>query len=346
MLNFNFHKDSPLPQRANDNVVLDRGQFYLDVIDFLSGRKTVNMDPFTYSQPNSSTDPTNGAFYWAKFLESNQHYYLKKAEIKLIENNTSKISQLLANVTKVIELGPGSRDSVVNKTIPFLASLPKKERYTAIELCEQYLTEGKSEIMAAFDKLQVNTIHDDFYDCLFDQRFTPNTAVLCLGNTLANVPENPGTKIPLNLINKLTSLNQSMAAGSKLIIGLDCNQDEESIFAAYDHGDFQEHNRALIHLINREFPTASLNPKLFDIDLHWCPEIHRLSISLVSQIDQIAHIYDQDVYIPQGKKLHVTSSYKFPVKLFKSIAKMSGFKIIKCLADSNKQSAIYILESS
>src|SRR3990167_10750498 len=101
-------------------------QTFNDYYKFLTTTEGADILPYTYLSSGDS---------YEKLIKDCKDYYLFDDEVALIKNNHHKLKHYLSEITNIIEIGPGSKHTVINKTIPILQYAQNLESYLPIDLC-------------------------------------------------------------------------------------------------------------------------------------------------------------------------------------------------------------------
>lgn len=74
-----------------------------------------------------------GDDFFGQLIENNKNYYPYHSEIKLINNNQALFSRILGTNKNIVEIGPESKESINNKTIPLIKNLQNVKSYIAVD---------------------------------------------------------------------------------------------------------------------------------------------------------------------------------------------------------------------
>lgn len=316
---------------------------------FLMGETSVDLMPYIYSDDPNGMYQKKGSEMWNKLITEEPNYYLYKNEADLIADKGSEISKMIfkENFEKpvIVDLGPGSEGSVRKKSIPFLDAFHKTYRGIAchmpIEISTSFLKKTEELVRQRFPFTHIRGLEENFYDLQTPLEKHNNRISLFPGATIGNNPEEFGKPSWTKTIRSLKNLKQVVGKNGFLVIGYDANNDEDSLMKAYDNPHLHNHVMYLLDRICWEFPELGLQRNQFECSVEWVADEHRISYYAVAQSDMIV----DGIAIPEGKKLHIGSSFKYPVAVFENIARQAGYEPIDYVTDDQERMVLHILKA-
>lgn len=316
-----------------------------------------NLSSFMYGEPEYEGDQVQGANIYNELLKNPDYYhYFEGLQIKSDEAQAFIPAFVTANNSaQVIDLGPGPRNSVLNKAIPFLKPLKNAGLligYTAVDNNRLYLDDARDEVSRAFPGLLVSTMHLDF-ERLAEAETNPfeehrNPVFLLLGNIFGNFAscDEKGRAFDENYFNPLAIkflenvFDITSKKGGKLVVGIDCNQDETTRQAAYDNDVTRKWVKNLLHRMERdggvEFSNG-LDLENFDVFSRYNHKTSCQEIGLTLKSDQSISFEGTKFSFSKGTEWHIWNSNKFPPDLAEEMLKSVGFKIYKRSLDNKVQ---------
>ena len=216
-----------------------RDVFCRDVWDLFSNTKSGHLGEWMFSVPEFEDDDVKGASYWNRCIEESNDYYPYQNEILMIENFQHEISRLVDDSKMVVEFGPGSKEAVINKSIPMLKHVQNLEEYIAIDCCKEFLKETADLIRHYLPNVKYHPFHCDFADI----RITNGDFIaFSFGTTISNVEGSPYKVFDIKkFVEQLKLFRNTLVADSLFFISQDTNQNSESMHNSYYHPLQQKH---------------------------------------------------------------------------------------------------------
>lgn len=316
--------------------------FRRDVDLLFSGLTPNNFIDYLYSLPKFDGDDVRGAELFDMWC-SDDAYYNRHVETEVIEKNVMKIAKNVRASSLVIELGPGSVTPVRKKTVPLLSQMPNLKAYVAIDKCKDYLKSAKTWIAYKLPSISLRT-YNAYFDELSDIVYpADNMSFFMFGNTLFNFPLQSATDKFSPIRNFLKQVHNSLLSGY-FVIGYDCNEDLDSLMAAYDNQLNAAFTLNVFHQMRRDL-NMDINPDLFDFYCNWNQEHYCLNMGAIATQSQIVTLGNKSYTVEKGQKLHMWNSYKIPTSIFSKIADEAGFSTKAVYRDEHKRIAVHVLEA-
>lgn len=301
-----------------------------------------NFIEYLYSLPNSEDDVVRGAELFDTWC-ADERYYIRPQEIEVIQTNAAKIADILADTSVVVELGPGSIIPIRQKTYTLTRLMKKLKTYIAVDRCKDYLKAAKIWLNYKMPNLSVKTFNAEFEQ--MNQNLYPieNVSFFMFGNTLFNFPMQESQDKFKPLEDFLKNVRSLMHSGY-FVIGYDCNENIDSLTAAYDNPLTAAFTLNLFQQIHRDL-NVNFNPNLFEYYCDWNQDHYTLNMGAISMVDQVVKIGKTSFPLHKNQKLHLWNSYKIPTSVFSEIAERNGFTTKSVFTDSDKRVAIHILQA-
>lgn len=268
-------------------------------------------------------------------------YYLTDAEMEIFEHQAEKLASLLAPTTgtfDLIELGAGDG----TKTVHLLKELQKHREfcYKPIDISQHALSSLKGFLQKELPDLKVETQQGDYFQVLKGIADNGNPkAILFLGSNLGNMLDHNAKRF-------LTSLDDAMNPGDKLLLGLDLKKSREVVLPAYNDaaGITKAFNLNLLTRINNELGGN------FDVDsFEHAPEYNEeegVAKSYIrSKVDQEVRIdsLGESYYFEKGERIHMEISRKYNEEILNAILGDTSLVLQEVIKDSKNLFADFIL---
>ena len=321
--------------------------FLTDIRDLFEGRRSGHVGHWQYSDSLFPGDAVRGAALWEAFIRSTKDYYVLFNEIALIRENGAAIAHGLGPFSKVIEFGPGSREAMTNKTIPLLTQirLAPNAVYVPFDISDEFAKGASNTIVQAMPWLDTQTITGDYLEDPLPTIDRPGNTLGVFINNLPNIASSDTGGIPADKVKTLLRRFSGMlGANSHLLVTYDSNQDERSIFAAYDHPLQRAFGSNLMHRIVRDLPvTRGFDPTAWRYEPIWKPENHQVCHTVFCEKAQAFRLGDNSYSIEKGQSFVLNNSFKYPSGLVEKLAKQAGFETINVVKDRQDRIAMHML---
>lgn len=312
-----------LPRTVSGPVAQIR-EFEQDVADLLSFRRQGHMEKWEYWDADFYDDPAGGQQFWEALVKQPGAYYLPAADMNMINRAVHKdvVDLMIRDIKTVVELGPGSPESIARKTLPFLKYA---EKYIAVDLCIQQAEHAATQVHDALG-IDTESVIADYLNPGIRKEGREKIAFVMWGGSIGNIEGLAGKNAQAKLTQSLAHLSRECNPGDTVFIGLDVESRRDILTAAYN-----------VPLLSRKFLSVLHAAKKFGLTAgHFTPETwtHRSVWHDVSQ--QCAHYLiageDQDFMIagrrikmPAGKAVITNNSYKFSPAIAEEAARQAGF---------------------
>ncbi len=154
--------------------------------------------------------------------------------------------------------------------------------------------------------------------------------IVQFGATLGNMPGFPWGEMPReNVLSALQNYRRHMKPGDILILGIDQNQDEETIKACY--GD-QVHEKLAMQTLKKvpvDLDTVQFDPSAFAFKRYWNPNNHLHALGWEAKHDTAFKIGGSYAEWKKGEFLSYANGYRYPQEFMNGLYEESQLKLIK-----------------
>lgn len=318
-------------------------QLRKDFVDVLMQRPKATLMSHMYDQPHGSQDLTRGAELWREIYQNTPSYYLGHEEKRLLKQQGKSIAKHLNGEITFVDLGPGSAESVRDKSLPILCEIENLAGYCPIDVCGRYIDEAIGEVRQHKSDINFSFINGDFYSQFNLDFHSKHTVAFFSGSTIGNVADDllkPENDI---VIQKLEALQKLLGKNGILIITQDTNQDIDSLMAAYNNPNMEKFTLNVLHRVKRDLDIKDFDVTAFKFHVEWHPVetfVGRYAIATKKQ----EVVFSQHKFtIHKGQKLNIVRSYKYSAHTFQEMAKSAGFKTLGFYLGENNRMAIHVL---
>lgn len=310
-------------------------EFVQAVFGLLTGTLSGHMERWEYGAAEYPDDPAAGSVFWAEFIRKTNSYYLMNGEERLIkEAINSGTLNILNSLRTVVELGPGSKDALNKKTLPFLSACTDLSSYIAVDSEAAQAEDAIRQIHDQYNKLNTHALTQDFKSfSLSIPRLGP-TGLIMWGCTFGNIPSQSESNPLDHLLQSLKRLRDSINSGDHLFITFDTEEREERILNAYNHPLLSACFLSPLYRLVRDcLVTGHFNPDEWKHESMWIPETMQCAHTIYPTENQDFELCGTRIFIPKNKKLITNNSYKFSQETILSTAKKAG--LVPELYESN-----------
>jgi len=238
----------------------------------------------------------------------------------------------------LIEYGSGSS----TKIRMLLDALHNPSGYVAIDIAKEQLQRSAASVAAAYPALEVFPVCAD-YTSDFELP-SPTAPVLHRvayfpGSTIGNFDREPAVRF-LQQIAKTCQ-------GGGLLIGVDLKKDFNVLHRAYndEQGVTARFNLHLLERINQELD-ADFQLDQFSHYAFYNPGQSRIEMHLVSLMNQIVHIGEEQFPFKLGASIWTESSYKYTLEEFAQLAACAGFAVERVWTDAQQLFSVQYLRAT
>lgn len=317
--------------------------FSRDVLDWFSKKRDGHMGKWQYFDPAYEDDPARGALLWEEWAQTD--FYMLKNQKQLIQKHAQDIANITGPIDLVLDLGPGELSAVESNTLPFMKAYAECLHYVPVDICDSY-ADGAARFIHSHTGKNCQPLNADFTRKLEVPK-TSNLIALCFGSIIGNYEGVQGVRYSVaHLVEELKLIKQNIPQGSYLLIGLDGNQDSQSLYNSYDHSIHGAYEINVLYKIKRDLLSAQsgFQPDKWRYAMCWYPKSYQFCHIAECKEDQTFQYMGQHFTFEKGEQLVVDNSFKFPVGIFQQAAIKAGYKPEASFLDDQKAMALHLLK--
>lgn len=299
-----------------------------DALHLFLGTKQGHMEKWEYGTSLYPNDPAGGSAYWADLVHNPGNYYLTQGDYDVIRRFVcnEQSSHYLRGIETIIELGPGSQDSIQNKTIPFLSVASDVKRYIAIDSAVDQAKEAASLIQSDLN-IQSHAIEQDFFYRPVAKKFSGGTAIVMWGSSLGNIEGHANTSPFTKLAYTLGALAYHLEAGDKMFLCFDMENNEKKVTSAYREIALRSQILSVLHRLKRDTAiTGNFDPRVWVHEPVWFSDSMQCAHTIFPMFDQTMNIRGHMIAIPAWRRFISNNSYKFRPDVMIAAAEDAGLK--------------------
>lgn len=295
---------------------------YQDFIDLLQSERGGHLTNYVYFGGSKIYDG----------LVNSGLYYPSRVEHELLDKKTIPIIQDCGYFDQILEVGPGSRDAVILKTISFIKNAKCISRYIALDISKLFASDACRVVKEYFPGIKVLPIEYNFsLTNKVTRRFLKssnyNNCLCFFGGTLSNLEDD-------QIIFTLKNFQNLILKGDYLLFGVDLNKNLKSLETAYNNEWMKKLIFNIMSYFKKKLSLKDFDVNSFKFDYYWNEKKSRVELSLIAQKTQQVIIKGQEFHFNKGHKYHVVNSRKFTKKEILALLKKSGLEIIN-MVDSD-----------
>lgn len=321
------HKSLSLEDKRVSVSQPNEAEFIQAIVGLLTNKLSGHMERWEYGAAEYLGDPAAGSVFWSEFIRTTNSYYLLNGEEHLIkEAINSGTLNILSRLRTVIELGPGSKDALNKKTVPFLSACKNLRSYIAVDSEVSQAEEAIKHIHAQYNKLNTHALAQDFESFSLNIPRLGPTGLIMWGCTFGNIPGQSESNPYDHLLQSLKRLKDSINSEDHLFITFDTEEREECILNAYNHPLLSAcFLSPLYRLVRDNIVTSHFDPDEWKHESIWIPETMQCAHTIYPTENQDFELCGTNIFIPKNKKFITNNSYKFRPNTIISAAENIGF---------------------
>lgn len=262
-------------------------------------------------------------------------YHPAQCEFEIFQTHKQAVTDVLANnAFRVIELGAGDGHKTRILLEHFMQSQLKFE-YVPIDISEGAIKNLVDSLKSSYAQstMSVTGLAADYFDGLraINQGSPQKNMVLFLGSTIGNM-ELPSAE---QFVRKVW---ESLHDGDYVMIGFDLMKHPKTLYAAYNDstGVFARFNLHLLDVLNRKLG-ANFVKEYFVQQGQYSPRSHAVESFVYSTREQVVNIESlgKKFSFAAWEPMQTEHSYKYTKSEIESMAKNSGYEIVKHLFDTH-----------
>ncbi len=264
-------------------------------------------------------------------------YYPTRTEISILRQRGCEIAGLIPQGAALVEFGAGSTTKV-----RLLLEHARFAAYVPVDISGDFLREQAEGLRRDFPQLEVFPVAADF------------TAPFALPDAVAGMPKVgffPGSTLgnfePQEAQTFLRSARDILGHGAQMIIGVDLEKDERTLYDAYNDaaGVTAAFNLNVLERINRELGgnfdlSGFMHRSIYNRDRH------RIEMHLISRKAQSVRVLGRHFSFRPGESIHTENSYKYSIERFAALAKSSGWQVRETWTDPARMFSVHALTAT
>ena len=314
--------------RASKAVAPDQA-FLADMQDLFSGRRFAHAGYWRYSEPSFPGDIVNGVELWNRITERAKDggsYYIFSDEVSLIRASLPDILRFISEDTAFIDLGPGSKEAILDKVGVILESGRKQDyRVYSRGLAPEILKNAETLFACRYPAIKFTPLLGDIFSPL---TLPPrgNRFAVIFGQTMFNLAVSPfdDALAKEKISRMLAGLRAHLRPGERIAIPQNCSEDREEIEAAYREQEAVWLN--LFHRVQRDLPIkGDYDPEGFSFQPYWIPSSSILAHSVLPTKAMTFEIGGEIISLVPGDRLYLHNTAIYPESVFTALAEGAGF---------------------
>jgi dimethylhistidine N-methyltransferase len=264
-------------------------------------------------------------------------YYPTRTELSILRNQGRAISSMIPAGAALVEFGAGATTKV-----RLLLGECGLGAYVPVDISGEFLNAQAQTLRADYPTLAIHPVTADFtapFELPEAVRDMPKVGFFP-GSTLGNFE--PGEACIF-----LKSARAILGKGARMVIGVDLEKDERTLYDAYNDtaGVTARFNLNVLHRINRELGGdfdvgAFIHRAIYNRDRH------RIEMHLISKKALTAEVLGKKFSFHPGESIHTESSYKYSIDRFALLARISGWRLLESWTDEAGLFSVHALVAS
>ena len=264
-------------------------------------------------------------------------YYPTRTELSILRDRGPAISSIIPEGAALVEFGAGATTKV-----RLLLGECRLGAYVPVDISGDFLNAQAETLRADYPGLGVYPVTADFtspFELPEAVKAMPKVGFFP-GSTLGNFE--PGEACTF-----LKSARAILGQGATMILGVDLEKDERTLYDAYNDtaGVTARFNLNVLHRINRELGGdfdvgAFIHRAIYNRDRH------RIEMHLISKKALTCEVLGQKFSFRPGESIHTENSYKYSVERFALLARVSGWRLLETWTDAKTMFSVHALVTS
>ena len=264
-------------------------------------------------------------------------YYPTRTELAILRERGGEIARLIPQGAALVEFGAGATTKV-----RLLLERSRFAAYVPVDISGDFLKAQADGLRRDFPELEVYPVAADF------------TAPFALPDEIAGMPKVgffPGSTLgnfePREAHAFLCGARKILGRGAQMIIGVDLEKDERTLYDAYNDaaGVTARFNLNVLERINRELGgnfdlSGFMHRSIYNRDRH------RIEMHLISRKAQTVRILGNSFAFRPGESIHTENSYKYSFDRFTALAQAADWQVKETWTDKNRMFSVHALAAS
>lgn len=318
-------KITPSPTHASTSFI-DLDDIVHDAVALFTGQKQGHMERWEYGPSLFQGDPAGGSDHWADLVRKPGQYYLTNGDAETISwaVKQDELLNLIADVESVMELGPGSHEAIIKKTIPFLNGCSKLKQYIAVDATLEQAADASRTVKEVLS-VETGVRSQDYLNTPITPIGERKSAIVMWGSSLGNIDGAENSNPFQKLAKTLENFKAGLQPGDLMILCVDTEQDEAKILNAYSEPSLRAQILSIVYRLKRDgYVTGDFDPRVWRHQSAWFPVMGQCAHTIYPIFDQTLNIGDLTIHIPAWQRFISNNSYKFSQSTITGAAKYAG----------------------
>ena len=264
-------------------------------------------------------------------------YYPTRTELSILRDRAAEIAAIIPQGAALVEFGAGATTKV-----RLLLERCKFAAYVPVDISGDFLKAQAEGLRKDFPDLAVYPVAADF------------TAPFELPAAISDLPKVgffPGSTLgnfePQEAAAFLRTARKILGEGAQMIIGVDLEKDERTLYDAYNDkaGVTARFNLNVLERINRELGgnfdvSGFMHRSIYNRDRH------RIEMHLISRRAQSVRVLGHSFSFRPGESIHTENSYKYSLERFAELARSSGWQVSQSWTDKARMFSVHALTAA
>ena len=264
-------------------------------------------------------------------------YYPTRTELSILRERGGEIAAMIPQGAALVEFGAGATTKV-----RLVLERSRFAAYVPVDISGDFLQAQADGLRRDFPALAVYPVAADF------------TAPFALPDAVAGLPKVgffPGSTLgnfePQEALAFLRSAREILGANAQMIVGVDLEKDERTLYDAYNDaaGVTARFNLNVLERINRELGgnfdlSGFIHRSIYNRDRH------RIEMHLISRRAQSVRVLGHRFSFRPGESIHTENSYKYSLDRFAGLAQESGWQVTESWTDEARMFSVHALTTS
>jgi dimethylhistidine N-methyltransferase len=264
-------------------------------------------------------------------------YYPTRTELSILRERGGEIAAMIPQGAALVEFGAGATTKV-----RLVLERSRFAAYVPVDISGDFLQAQADGLRRDFPALAVYPVAADF------------TAPFALPDAVAGLPKVgffPGSTLgnfePQEALAFLRSAREILGANAQMIVGVDLEKDERTLYDAYNDaaGVTAKFNLNVLERINRELGgnfdlSGFIHRSIYNRDRH------RIEMHLISRRAQSVRVLGHRFSFRPGESIHTENSYKYSLDRFAGLAQESGWQVTESWTDEARMFSVHALTTS
>lgn len=232
--------------------------------------------------------------------------------------------KIIANVETVMELGPGSHEAIIKKTIPFLNGCPKLKQYIAVDATLEQAADAARTVNNILS-VKTGIRSQDYMNTPIAPINGKKNAVVMWGSSLGNIDGAANSNPFQKLAKTLGNFKAGLQSGDLMILCVDTEHDEKKVLSAYSEPSLRAQILSVVYRLKRDgYATGRFDPRVWRHQSAWFPAVGQCAHLIYPMFDQTVNIAGLTIQIPAWRRFISNNSYKLSQNTLMAAAKYAG----------------------